>query len=649
MLFYHGDIYNNLGIIMAEKREKYLTPEQASRMLMISHATLKNWLRLGKIVPQKSYDNKPLFSEKYLQDLLVSFTDSDSNVLQSRRNKKMLRGTIFPSGYIKSNSPNAPILRQLAELSKSIPDCEFEKLLPAVCADVFAKIITKKGILKYTDTTGCIGSYIGSLISKNGDIERITADYPEIFSLNFVKYENEDTVGAVYLVLQRANKRKARGAYYTPAWVIEHIYKDLTGDIPNGKKILDPCCGTGNFLLQLPNDIAPEFIYGCDCDELAVTIARINFSLKYSIDDVNFIEKHIIHCDFLQFSRKEKFDLIVGNPPWGGEFSKNQKSTFNCNTDSFSLITEHAVNHLQKNGTLFFLLPQAVLSVKKHLSIRNFILRNCCLKHIEYLGELFFQVNCPAIILGIKKTKQLEDFCFSHHGKQWILPKTTTISATAFNFCPPWAQCIIERMESIANSTLLAGNAEFALGIVTGNNAKYISNKPNEQNEVIIRGTDLSPFEIKLPKSYINFTPEHFQQVAPEFIYRANEKLLYKFISRKLIFAYDDRQRLSLNSCNILIPNQAKFNIKYILAVLNSSAVQFYFRYKFDSVKVLRQHLEQIPIPPVSAETLKVIVNLTDKIIVGDAQKNFTEQLDKIISKLYNLTEKEHEMLKEIY
>ena len=124
---------------------------------------------------------------------------------------------------------------------------------------------------------------------------------------------------------------------------------------------------------------------------------------------------------------------------------------------------------------------------------------------------------------------------------------------------------------------------------------------------------------------------------------------MYKFISRKLIFAYDDRQRLSLNSCNILIPNQAKFNIKYILAVLNSSAVQFYFRYKFDSVKVLRQHLEQIPIPPVSAETLKVIVNLTDKIIVGDAQKNFTEQLDKIISKLYNLTEKEHEMLKEIY
>ena len=37
MLFYHGDIYNNLGIIMAEKREKYLTPEQ------IAVATNKGW------------------------------------------------------------------------------------------------------------------------------------------------------------------------------------------------------------------------------------------------------------------------------------------------------------------------------------------------------------------------------------------------------------------------------------------------------------------------------------------------------------------------------------------------------------------------------------------------------------------------------
>ena len=223
---------------MAEKCEKYLTSEQASRMLMISHATLKNWLRLGKIVPQKSCDNKLLFSEKYLKDLLVSFTDSGCNTLKSRRNKKMLRGTIFPSGYIKSDSPNAPILRQLAELSQNIPDCEIERLLPAVCADVFAKIITQNGILRHIDTTGCIGKYIDSLVSKNGDIEHIIADYPEIFSLNFVKYENEDTAGAVYLVLQRANKRKVRGAYYTPAWAIEHIYKDLTGDIPNGKKIL---------------------------------------------------------------------------------------------------------------------------------------------------------------------------------------------------------------------------------------------------------------------------------------------------------------------------------------------------------------------------------------------------------------------------
>ena len=37
--------------------------------------------------------------------------------------------------------------------------------------------------------------------------------------------------------------------------------------------------------------------------------------------------------------------------------------------------------------------------------------------------------------------------------------------------------------------------------------------------------------------------------------------------------------------------------MKYIMAILNSRVAQFYFKKRFNSVKVLRSHIEQIPIP----------------------------------------------------
>ena len=58
----------------------------------------------------------------------------------------------------------------------------------------------------------------------------------------------------------------------------------------------------------------------------------------------------------------------------------------------------------------------------------------------------------------------------------------------------------------------------------------------------------------RAPAAFIRFDPDRFQQAAPERKYRAPEKLVYRFISKKLIVAYDDRGRLTLNSANILIP-----------------------------------------------------------------------------------------------
>ena len=131
-------------------------------------------------------------------------------------------------------------------------------------------------------------------------------------------------------------------------------------------------------------------------------------------------------------------------------------------------------------------------------------------------------------------------------------------------------------------------------------------------------------------------------------MYRADEKLFYRFICDQLVFAYDNKQRLSLNSCNIVIPKIKGLKIKYILAILNSRVAQFFYQKQFNSVKVLRSHIESIPLPFASTKIQDEIISITEKLIEGCDLKEATAQyelLEDKISELYGLNRSEKQLI----
>ncbi|SES84901.1 TaqI-like C-terminal specificity domain-containing protein, partial [Anaerobranca gottschalkii] len=139
------------------------------------------------------------------------------------------------------------------------------------------------------------------------------------------------------------------------------------------------------------------------------------------------------------------------------------------------------------------------------------------------------------------------------------------------------------------------------------------------------------------------FEEEKFQQIAPIQYYKEPEKLVYRFISNRLTFAYDDTKTLTLNSANILIP-KSTFNIKYILALLNSAPLQFYFENTFSSFKVLRHHIEAFPIPIIDFSKEKEIEGLVNLILQEDKEEilnNLYQELDEEVCKLFCLSKKE--------
>ncbi|MDD6213263.1 MAG: TaqI-like C-terminal specificity domain-containing protein, partial [Clostridiales bacterium] len=291
------------------------------------------------------------------------------------------------------------------------------------------------------------------------------------------------------------------------------------------------------------------------------------------------------------------------------------------------------------------------LSVASHKAVRRWLIDTCSFQFVSYLGNAFSGVQCPAIILGVtpdqkptavgcRVTTKNKSFVIAH--ERSFDDGILSLHVSDEEYACLHAICTRK------NIVYLKGNAKFALGIVTGSNREMISNEKRDGYEVILKGNDIQRYGIKESENFIRFTPEDFQQTAPAAMYRAKEKLLYRFISEVPVFAYDDHQTLSLNSCNILIPEIPGLEMKYVLAILNSSAAAFFTLKKFNSVKLLRSHIEQIPIPLAEPEIQAAIVKKVDEIM--DASENISERyedLDRDIMEIFALSDGQIQTIQE--
>ncbi len=651
----------------------YMTLHELCSMLSISPATGRNWIRLGKLKPQISSDKNIWFSLSYVHSLQRKLMEKDNAVLKSRRNKKYISGRNIYSSYVSEDSSAQS---QVQAVLTAIEDYGLEPgrlELPCLLAECALQLlcsgrqdIPSPSLLK-SWLEGCLlemdyDFLIEDLIEDRDASLSFVLSYPDLFNIRFPYEAREDILGLLYISTSNLGKRKATGSYYTPTNIVKKLCSVLfCQGRTKGSKILDPSCGTGNFLLQLPDGIPFEDIYGNDIDELSVKIARINMALKYSVTNRDLLYTHIRNEDYLDHHFPFRFDYILGNPPWGYEFESGEKDRLRQkyhtaqgkHMESYDIFLEQALRDLRPGGSLSFILPQALLHVKSHRAIRTILTGSCAFEYLAYLGDVFDQIQCPSIILQMKYTGNFASclgMVVEETNRRFTINRERSVSADDFSFLVTDEEYhILEKIRTGSNICFLAGQADFALGIVTGNNKEFVTSEKTDSKERILKGSDLGRYHFRPGASFIEYTPEAFQQVAPEKYYRAPEKLLYRFICNQLVFAYDDQQTLSLNSCNILIPRIEGLAVKYVLAILNSRTAQYYFRKSFHSLKVLKSHIEQIPIPDITEKEQEPFLHYVERILAEKKQKNIQmiyDELDEKISRLYGLDAGEYAMIK---
>ena len=247
---------DNNQICFFDVSQKTLTIDDVCKALSISKATVKNWIRLGKIVPDIS---DYLFSPEYIERFVEKLKSDDSTKLKRRRNKKSATGKALYKAYVHTES-SQKLVADLLQLGI----IEDERDLLVVLANFAVQLYLQSRNIQFTDNNVLltflsqehtsefyllINDLIGSHTIDSDLIEKLQP----VLSKEILFVKGEDSLGFVYISLQDISRRKSLGAYYTPEKIVNELIDRLyeNDDSLNVKTFCDPCCGTGNFLLKL--------------------------------------------------------------------------------------------------------------------------------------------------------------------------------------------------------------------------------------------------------------------------------------------------------------------------------------------------------------------------------------------------------------
>ena len=540
----------------------------AALSLGVSDATIRNWLRGGKLatpgggVPANAAEIAAA-AEQFV---------SAGNRLTGRANRsRSEHRCAYPL------DGNAAGRRWLRETTAAFRDSGIG--LESALAELARRRLEAAGLLT-RDWRRHPRSRIERML--NRWLETAGTPPAELFSGPDPVPETGDPLGAFYLSGLELGRRSQPGAFYTP----EALCREL-GPVTSGR-LCDPCCGSGGLLLAAAGrNFPPEQLFACDNDPIALRLCLINCALFFADPDCRVT---VEQRDLFTAPPPLRFEQIVTNPPWGGRVNGR---------DRFDAALRAGLRLLTPGGELQIFLPRAFLNVERHRQLRRDVFSSG-INAIRLCGAAFPGVMSEAVLLRHRSG----------------IPAALTASRpgtagyrlcadelfTTFGGIPPDASAaeiaLLRRLARRSDRTL-RGRARFALGIVTGSNAEFLSSEPAPDRPGVLRGRDIHPFYCDAPTVFLAGEPARLRQCADPEIYR-RPKIVYRFVADRVICAIDRSGVLPLNSANVFVPEPG-YPWESIAALFNSSLYGFIFRKRFAAAKVLRSHLEALPLPELPA------------------------------------------------
>ena len=195
-----------------------------------------------------------------------------------------------------------------------------------------------------------------------------------IDDLDLGDYEESHAFGEIYeTILKELQSAGSSGEFYTPRAVTDFMAKMINPQI--GEQVADFACGTGGFLTSWLKELATKIettedqaaydasIYGIEKKQFPYMLCITNM-LLHGIDVPKIYHDNSLLKDVLDYTRDDQFDVILMNPPYGGNEKTEVKNHFPADlasSETADLFMSVIMYRLKKNGRAAVILPDGFL------------------------------------------------------------------------------------------------------------------------------------------------------------------------------------------------------------------------------------------------------------------------------------------------
>lgn len=195
-----------------------------------------------------------------------------------------------------------------------------------------------------------------------------------IDEINFEEYEDRHAFGEIYETILRSLQSAGNaGEFYTPRAVTDFMVQMLQPKL--GESIADFACGTGGFLTSAlkvldsqvdsveDRKVYSNSIYGIEKKALPFLLCVTNM-LLHDIDNPQIIHGNTLEKNVRDYKEADRFDVILMNPPYGGNEKNEIKQNFPADlrsNETADLFMDVIMYRLKKNGRCAIILPDGFL------------------------------------------------------------------------------------------------------------------------------------------------------------------------------------------------------------------------------------------------------------------------------------------------
>jgi len=267
--------------------------------------------------------------------------------------------------------------------------------------------------------------------------------------------------------------KKDNGIYFTPLDIIQLMFDNIDVYKENIKTILEPSAGSCEIIHYIDKKFTDVSITGIELNKIIYENIK-----KLSATSENQNNIQLLNLDYLDYSTDEKFDLIIGNPPYvvlkKAKIDKKFSKLYDGRPNLFILFIIHSLQKLNENGILAFILPSNFMNCLYYNKLRELISKKYKIINIIDCSSnnSYLETQQDTIIFIIQNTN-------IHDNSKYILEKNNNI---IFNT----EENIIKIKKLYENSTTLNEiKFDVKVGNITWNEHKEFLTDDNKKTRLI--------------------------------------------------------------------------------------------------------------------------------------------------------------------